>query len=82
MDSKIDLILKKLIEIDIRLTNIESKLEEVKQSSTKMSGHIDFIEHTYDTLKFPINYVKTSIEKYVGYDNTKELPSIRDKDQK
>lgn len=92
MDTQFNL-LKKMDDIEIRLTNLESVLKnldtrllnidnvlkDVVKSSSKMSSHIDFVEETYETLKFPINYVKTSIEKYVGYDNNKELPTIQDK---
>lgn len=79
MENKLDLILNKLDNINSRLNNIELEIKKIKESSGKMDNHIDFIEDTYETLKYPIEYVKKSFDKYIS---NKDLPTIENKKDK
>jgi len=79
MEYKLDLILNKLDSINSRLDNIELEIKKIKESSGKMDNHIDFIEETYETLKYPIEYVKKSFDKYVS---NKDLSTIENKKDK
>jgi len=79
MEYKLDLILNKLDSINSRLNNIELEIKKIKESSGKMDNHIDFIEDTYETLKYPIEYVKKSFDKYVS---NKDLSTIENKKDK
>jgi hypothetical protein len=53
-------ILEKLISIENRLTEIETKLEnKFTKIETKLFSHIDFIENVYTGLKMPLNYINS-----------------------
>ena len=51
-------------------------LEDLKISSKKLDLHIDFIEHTYDTLVQPLNYLKNTVDQLTGYEN-KDLLTLK-----
>ena len=61
--------------IEARLQKIEETLAETQKDCSKMSSHITFIERTYETLRLPLNYIKS----YIGY--PKELPVIENKEK-
>jgi hypothetical protein len=66
INTKVELILQKL-----------ETLDSLKTSSNKLDNHIDFIENTYDSLVYPINYLKNSINRISG-NQTKDLLKIKD----
>lgn len=64
-------------DINSRLDNLEIKIQQLIQissdnhkSSQKLNDHIDFVEHTYDTLKTPLNYITHKINNFISTDNT------------
>ena len=60
MEEKLDIIIKNMNNIEIRLSNIEEKIENIKINSSKMNEHITFIETTYDALRTPLGYIKNN----------------------
>jgi hypothetical protein len=60
-DNKINLILEKLISIESRLKNLESKFEDVKEDTEKMSGHINFVEGVYGNIKKPFHFIMSNV---------------------
>jgi len=69
MDEKIHNELKSINE---KLDSILELLKNSKESSDKMTDHIDFVESVYTTIKNPLN----SIIQYVQGSN-QQLPSPR-----
>ena len=71
---------KQLNTIIMILTNIEKRLDKIEENiigikednkavekdCLKMREHIDFVEHTYDAVKMPLNYLKNNIEYIMG----------------
>ncbi len=73
LEQKIDKIITILTNIETRLDKIEENLNGIKednkvveQDCLKMREHIDFVEHTYDAVKMPLNYLKNNIEYIMG----------------
>jgi hypothetical protein len=48
----------------------------VKNSHTKMDGHIDFVEGVYTSVRHPLNFLKTRIEAFTGKTSQTSLPEI------
>ena len=55
---------------------IEERIDIVQTNCEQMSGHVKFVEQTYDVVRCPLNFVKNRIECLMGKKNTKELPYI------
>jgi hypothetical protein len=62
-----------LTNIETRLNKIEENIIGIKEDNKvvendclKMREHIDFVEHTYDAVKMPLNYIKNNIEYIMG----------------
>ena len=81
---KLDLIMKKLDDIDNKLNILserqetnDNKINNLENSCSKMNNHINFVEDTYNTLKAPLSFVKHNVERLMGsnYQAT-NLPSI------
>tara|TARA_B100001094_G_C17709623_1_gene566656 strand:+ start:125 stop:337 length:213 start_codon:yes stop_codon:yes gene_type:complete len=58
-EDKLDIILKKL-------ENIEKKLGIVEESCEGMDNHIKFIEGAYNTLRSPLDYIVNRIRPLIG----------------
>jgi len=50
----------------LELTNIKEVLTRLDKNCSRMDGHINFVEETYDTLKFPITVLKNKVEQVFG----------------
>lgn len=59
VNTKIDMLQKEVSEI-------KNKLIDVDTNCKKMDSHINFVENTYDTLKYPISIFKNKIEQVFG----------------
>jgi archaellum component FlaC len=84
LNNQLATIINILTNIESRLTNIEENIVSMKEDNKavekdccKMREHIDFIEHTYDAVKMPLNYLKTNIEYIIGT-KSPSLPLIED----
>ena len=56
---------------------LEEKLENIEDICSKMSGHIDFVEDAYTTLKNPLSFVKRNVEKLMGKTDNQPLPELK-----
>ena len=68
-DEKLDIIIKKLEDIDKRLQRCEMSCE-------RMDNHIGFVEDTYDTLRVPLDFVRSKFNYLTGTES-KELPQLK-----
>lgn len=65
MKKKKKTIKKSLMNIENRLRNIESLLEDIKTSNLKIDNHVDFVDAVFETLKKPFNNL---LSIYTGND--------------
>jgi hypothetical protein len=70
----IETIKSELKDIKQMLITLQNTVDNLSKSTKKLDDHIDFVENTYDTLKYPLNFIKDTINTFTG--NT--LPQIRD----
>ena len=62
--------------IDIKLNKLIGILEEdISQSCSKMSGHINFVENVYDTIKSPLTFICNKVNILTGAE-TMELTNV------
>lgn len=66
-EQKIDLILDKL-------TRIEERLARIEKSCGGMDSHIGFVENVYGTLRSPLDYITTYVNRISGNVGTR-LPN-------
>ncbi len=71
----------------VKLENIENEIKELKMSveslikiietltntCSRMDSHINFVEKTYDTLKYPLNYITEKVSNITGKKQTNIL---------
>ena len=75
MEEELKLIMKRLDNIECTQLLILQKLNDINKSTENMDSHINFVEKTYDTVKLPLNYIKTNVEKLMGI-NSQNLPLL------
>ncbi len=68
-----------LNEINKKLDRIEERLITLEKTQDKMDTHIDFIEHVYDNVKHPLNYLTNKVNNYLQYSSTNNL-ALKDND--
>lgn len=72
---QLDLLDKKISELDCRMTRIEELLTNIYNSTTKMDTHINFVEHVYTKIQNPffnlLNFFSSVVPKSVEQDETK-----------
>jgi archaellum component FlaC len=73
LEKQFNTIISILRNIETRLDKIEENIIGIKEDNKvvekdclKMREHIDFVEHTYDAVKMPLNYLKNNIEYIMG----------------
>ena len=75
---------KEFVHIDERFDRLEKLILELtgtinKQSESckKMDTHIDFIEGTYETLRSPLDFVTSKVNRLRGVEEDSNLPEIQ-----
>ena len=68
---------KELKTINEKLDIIIEILKNQSASSKKMDDHIQFIEHTYDKLRAPLDFVKDKLNTIMGNSHSEPLPMIQ-----
>jgi len=86
MEDKLDLILSKLSSIEKQLVIINAKIDKcerfhstVYESCEKMGSHVGFVENTYETLRYPLDVIRSQINYMTGKVDDKSLPQLKDK---
>jgi hypothetical protein len=65
-------ILENLRMINIRLNNIEKRIENIENSSNKVCEHVDFVDTVFESCKKPFNSILTYYSgKQVNIDKNK-----------
>ena len=81
----------KLLEekIDKRFDILEKKIDklisifekDISESCSKMSGHIDFVENVYDTVKSPLTYICNKVNYITGNEDVVALEDINNEEE-
>ena len=81
----------KLLEekIDKRFDILEKKIDklisifekDISKSCSKMSGHIDFVENVYDTVKLPLTYICNKVNYITGNEDVVALEDINNEEE-
>ena len=67
-----DEILENLRKINMRLNDIEKRIENIENSSNKVSEHVDFVDTVFESCKKPFNSILTYYSgKQVNIDKNK-----------
>ena len=74
MNDKLDLILVELLEIKSELKNLKSDIAIIKNQTSKMDSHVDFVNSVYEKVETPMNYI---VDKF----NSVLLTSDKPKEQ-
>jgi len=77
---------KNLETINIKLTNLENKIEtiekkidsEIVDECKKMGNHINFVENVYENVKHPLGYINNKIKNFMGNEKTYSLTDNSD----
>lgn len=75
---KLDLILNKLESLEKKIEQIDKKVNECEKSCQNMDEHIHFVNHTYTSLRAPLEYVRTKVNMLTGQ-NSSSMPQITNK---
>ncbi len=65
--------------VELLISKLERKDDEMLQECKKMGAHIDFIENVYDNVKHPLGYICNKI-KYVTGNNYNLTNNLTDTD--
>ena len=57
------------VKIDILEKKVDRILELLESDCKKMRNHIDFVEHVYDNVKTPFNYVMDRVNGMINITN-------------
>ena len=63
--------------LEEKLDRISERLDIIESQTRKMDSHVDFVENVYTTVKSPLTFVCSSINRISGGSGTNnELPQI------
>lgn len=63
-----------LLTLEKKVSELNTKIDNIDKTSEKMSEHIDFVEYIYSSISMPLNFVKNKIERIMGNETTAPLP--------
>ncbi len=65
-ENKLDILLTKLSNIEIKLEQLEKDVQEIKEQTTKMDGHVDFVNNVYEKVEAPLHYITDKFHYMIG----------------
>jgi DNA repair exonuclease SbcCD ATPase subunit len=84
-EKSINLILNKLDHLEYKIIGIENKLELItselckcEASCTTIKEHINFVDDTYQTLRNPLDFIRSRVNYLTG-NCSNPLPQLKDK---
>ena len=69
---------KKIDKLTEEIISLRKEVFELKNSCSRMDNHINFVENTYSTLKYPLDFMKTKINSLTGATQNLPLPDPSD----
>lgn len=77
---KLDMLESQISNVNSKLDFLSTKLSDCEISCKNMDDHINFVEETYQTLRSPLDFVKSQINYMTGNTtNSGSLPQLKDK---
>ncbi len=71
METKLDILLEKISNLEEDVITIKKELEEIKSQTTKMDSHVEFVNGVYETVEAPLYYVCNKVNTLLGKKNPK-----------
>lgn len=73
INEKLSLIIHKIDILQTTVNELKSSFEKVQENCERMDSHINFVENTYDTLKYPIDIFKNKMIQLFGKGEEKKM---------
>jgi archaellum component FlaC len=61
--NKLEEIKESIDQLSFHIQRLTDMIEQLNKTTGRMDNHISFVEGTYQTLKYPLNVLKNSVEK-------------------
>jgi archaellum component FlaC len=78
MDEKLDIIIKKISDIELQLSKLQEDVEIIKSQTCKMDKHVDFVNNVYEQVEQPLNYVVDRWNNLFGSISWNETKMIKE----
>jgi len=69
MEAKIEKLEEEICGLRQDIKELIKIVEKMNTSASRMDDHIDFVETTYDTLKYPLQFISNKINYIEGNKN-------------
>jgi archaellum component FlaC len=77
---KLDMLGDQMNNVNAKLDFLSTKMSDCESSCKNMDDHINFVEETYQTLRSPLDFVKSQVNYITGNTtNSGSLPQLKDK---
>ena len=76
-ESEINELKAELKEVKETLLILTQAIEKLTVTCGRMDGHINFVEGAYDSLRTPLDFVKSKVENIMGKKEHQELPQLK-----
>ena len=73
INNKLSLIIYKIDMLQTSVNELKASFEKVEKNCERMDSHINFVENTYDTLKYPIDIFKNKMIQLFGKGEEKKM---------
>lgn len=60
---RLDIIEEKIDILSNDIQELKTLIKKLTETTGRMDNHISFVEETYSTLSYPLNVLKSSVEK-------------------
>jgi hypothetical protein len=73
INNKLSMIIHKIDMLQTSVNELNVRFEKVQENCDRMDSHINFVENTYDTLKYPIDIFKNKMIQLFGKGEEKKM---------
>ena len=73
MEEKLDEIINRLQAIELDIKYIRQDINQIKQQTSKMDSHVDFINGVYEKVEAPLNFVTSKFHTLVGSEPNRSI---------
>ncbi len=74
---RFDVIEARFDQLDELILNLIGTVKKQNETCSKMDDHIDFVECTYETLRSPLDFITTNVNRMRGIEDKTKLPEAR-----
>jgi hypothetical protein len=74
------IVIQKLDSLEKQIKILIQKIDNLDKSCSRMDGHIEFVEKTYDVLRSPLNLLTSMSSRFYGsVEDDNVLPQLENK---